>query len=161
LIPLESLDRKVYYHYNVPLESPSFTASGDALCFRQEGQLMRLPLATGSEPQPVEAANAASCEVAHSGMMAESKTPKDAGKGGGHAWLPRVSPDGQSIAYLFGSERAQDGKPTVGDYQLRSIPIVGGTPRELARLYGGPGSLGPAPWSADGKQLVFVSREPD
>jgi hypothetical protein len=31
----------------------------------------------------------------------------------------------------------------------------------LARFFGGPGALGPAPWSGDGKQLVFVSREPD
>jgi hypothetical protein len=41
------------------------------------------------------------------------------------------------------------------------LPFAGGEPRELARFYGGPGALGPAPWSTDGKQLIFVSREPE
>jgi hypothetical protein len=31
----------------------------------------------------------------------------------------------------------------------------------LAQFYGGMGSLGVSPWSADGKQVVFVSREPE
>jgi Tol biopolymer transport system component len=79
----------------------------------------------------------------------------------GHVWLLRVSPDRKFIAYLQGGSRGEHGKPALGDYLLRAAPIDGGDSRELARLYGGPGSLGPAPWSADGKQLVFVSREPD
>jgi TolB protein len=161
LLPLGSLDRKVIYHYNLPLESASFASSGDAICFRQEGQLERLALQGGAQPEPIDAENAAKCEVAHSGLLDESKAPNDAGQGGGKAWLVRVSPDGKTLAYLFGSVRADGRKPGAGDYLLRSIPIAGGEPRELARLFGGPGSLGVAPWSADGKLLVFVSREPD
>ena len=160
LMPVGSLDRKVIYHYNQPLESASFTATGDALCFRQEGQLQRLALDGSSEPQQIEAQNAQACELGHSEMMPESSVPSEAGSGG-RVWLPRRSPDGSTIAYLLGGRRAQDGRPAAGDYQLRSIPFDGGESRELARLYGGPGALGPAPWSADGKQLVFVSREPD
>ena len=120
LLPLGSLDRKVLYRYNLPLDSASFTATGDALCFRQAGQLQRLSLTVGAQPELIGAENAAQCEVAHSGLLDSSKTPRDAGKGGSKAWLTRVSPDGQTLAYLFGGVRAQDGKPGVGDYQLRS-----------------------------------------
>jgi hypothetical protein len=159
LMPIGSLDRKVIYHYNQPLEAASFTASGDAICFRQEGQLQRL-LLTATEPQLVAEDHVADCETVHSGMIDSARVPDDMGPRG-HVWLLRVSPDRKFIAYLQGGSRGEHGKPALGDYLLRAAPIDGGDSRELARLYGGPGSLGPAPWSADGKQLVFVSREPD
>ncbi len=76
-------------------------------------------------------------------------------------WTPRLSPDGGSMVLISGTAPPDDGKPSVGDYLLRELPIDGGEPRELARFYGGPGALGPAPWSTDGRQLVFVSREPE
>ena len=68
---------------------------------------------------------------------------------------------GNEPALQRGIAPPDDAKPAAGDYLLRELPADGGEPRELARFYGGPGALGPAPWSPDGKQLVFVSREPE
>ena len=65
------------------------------------------------------------------------------------------------MVLISGTTPPADGKPSAGDYLLREAPVGGGEPRELARFYGGPGALGPAPWSGDGKQLVFMSREPE
>src|SRR5262245_6407562 len=76
-------------------------------------------------------------------------------------WAPRLSPDGNSMVFVSGIAEPANGKPANGDYLLREMSTDGGEPRELARFYGGPGSLGPGPWSTDGKQLVFMTREPD
>ena len=62
-------------------------------------------------------------------------------------WQPRLSPDGESIVFISGTTPPDDGKPSAGDYLLRAMPIDGGEPRELAQFHGGPGALGPAPWS--------------
>jgi hypothetical protein len=53
-------------------------------------------------------------------------------------WTPRLSPDGGSMVLISGTAPPDDGKPSVGDYLLRELPIDGGEPRELARFYGGP-----------------------
>ncbi len=161
LLPLGSLDRKVIYHSNEPLSAASFTVTGNAICFRQQGRLRRLALEAGAVPEIIGTDNAAQCEVAHSALLDPSKAPPDPGHGAVKAWLPRVSPDGQTLAYLAGRGRGDGKKPLAGDYLLRSIPMAGGAPRELARLFGGDGSLGVEPWSADGKQLVFMSRAPE
>jgi len=55
-------------------------------------------------------------------------------------------------------ERSQE---TDADYLLTQRPIADGPERVLAQFHGGAGSLGLAPWSSDGKRIVFVSREPD
>ena len=62
------------------------------------------------------------------------------------------------MVLISGTTSPDNGKPSVGDYLLRELPIDGGEPRELARFFGGPGALGPAPWSTDGKQAGV--REP-
>lgn len=40
---------------------------------------------------------------------------------------------------------------------LRWMPLNGGTPKVLAYLYGGQGTLNVPSWSPDGKRLAFVS----
>ena len=79
----------------------------------------------------------------------------------GRAWLPKMSPDGTQIAYLFGNARGEAGNPVDGDYLLRVIPATTGEARDLAQFVGGPGSFGVSPWSPDGTRIVFVSREPN
>jgi hypothetical protein len=62
---------------------------------------------------------------------------------------------------MAGTAKVVDGKPGAGDYLLTQRSLVDGGERVLAQFYGGMGSLGIAPWSADGKRIVFVSREPE
>ena len=57
-------------------------------------------------------------------------------------WQPRLAPSGESFVFLSGSARPDGGRIAPGDYLLREMPAMGGTPRELAAFFGGPGSLG-------------------
>ncbi|MFT5089754.1 MAG: TolB protein [Candidatus Latescibacterota bacterium] len=74
-------------------------------------------------------------------------------------WFPHISPDGQSIAfvsYLVGEVGPSD-HPAAKRIYLRLIPRNGGTPKVLAYLYGGQGTMNVPSWSPDSKQLAFVS----
>jgi TolB protein len=181
LIALDSLSRKVVYRSTSRLDSPSFTAAGNAICFREDGRLQYFSLTANTEPHLVGAENADECQLASPITTSPWSVSHDI-KGGraqifrrgpGSAkpvqlthdrrsnWIPRLSPDGSSMAFISGTEPPDEGKPVAGDYLLRLMPGEGGESRELAHFFGGPGALGPAPWSLDGEQLVFISREPD
>ena len=181
IIPLGSLDRRVIYQTKSRLDSPSFTGAGNAVCFREDGRLVYFSLTANADPHLVGNENADECDLAHpitrspflvshevKGKQAQivrrdvrDGKPMRLTKDQYSNWTPRLSPDGESMVLISGTPPPDDGKPSVGDYLLRELPVDGGEPRELARFYGGPGALGPAPWSTDGKQLVFVSREPE
>ncbi len=153
-----SPSRRVLYHWNSRLEAPSFTASGDAICFRGDGRLQRLVIGA-DDATDVSVENADACAVGTIAIPAEDKL-----EGFGHdgpAWLPRLSPDRTQVASILWKGRGRSGRPEPGDYLLRVTPLAGGASEELARFYGEAGTLGTSPWSADGKRLVFVSREPD
>jgi TolB protein len=181
LITIDSLSRKVVYRSTSHLDSPSFTAAGNAICFREDGRLQYFSLTANTEPRLVGAENVDECQLASPVTTSPSLVSHDIkggraqvfsrGPGGAKPvqltkdrlsnWMPRLSPDGSSIAFISGTEPPDDGKPAAGDYLLRRMASEGGEPREFAHFFGGPGTLGPAPWSRDGKQLVFVSREAD
>jgi TolB protein len=153
-----SPSRRVLYHWNSRLEAPSFTATGDAICFRSDGRLQRLVIGQ-DEAVDVTIENAAACAVAPIGIPAEDKL-EGFGRSG-PAWLPRLSPDRTLVASIFWKGGGHAGRPAPGDYLLRVTPLAGGASEELAGFYGEPGTLGTAPWSPDGRRLVFVSREPE
>ena len=43
--------------------------------------------------------------------------------------------------------------------RLRLMPVSGGAPRELVRLFGGQGTINVPSWSPDSRQFAFVSYE--
>lgn len=159
VLPLDSLDRRIVFRAATRLAAPSFTAGGDAICFRDDGRLYKLRLDDRSEPVEINADNVADCALGSAGGMIAADNLPEAGRKW-PAWLPRLSPDRSQIVYVYWKGRGDHGLPVAGDYLLRSAPYGGGEARELARLYGDDGVLGTAPWSPDGKRLVFVSREP-
>jgi TolB protein len=181
IMPLGSLDRRIVYLSKYRLDSPSFTGAGNAVCFREDGRLMYFSLTANTDPHLVGFENADECALALPLTTSPWLVSHDIKggraqifrRGGSNAkaqpltsdqfsnWTPRLSPDGKSMVFISGTTPPDNGKPANGDYLLRELPSDGGAPRELARFYGGPGSLGPGPWSPDGKQLVFMSREPD
>ena len=74
-------------------------------------------------------------------------------------WFPHISPDGKWVvflSYLVGEVEPSD-HPAAKRVYLRLIPLVGGTPKVIAYLYGGQGTMNVPSWSPDGRQLAFVS----
>ncbi len=74
-------------------------------------------------------------------------------------WFPHISPDGQWIvfvSYLVGEVEPSD-HPAAKRIYLRLMPRDGGTPKVLAYLYGGQGTMNVPSWSPDSTQIAFVS----
>jgi hypothetical protein len=180
LVSLDSLDRRVVWYSSSKLEVPSFTAKGDAICFREDGQLKKLALAGRSEPTLVGADNIDECRTAPPPISAGQRVvhrvagsrsdiwlepadgkPKRLTSDRRNHWQPRLAPDAASFVFMSGTAKVVDGKPGDGDYLLTQRSLADGGGRVLAEFHGGMGSLGVSPWSADGKRVVFVSREPE
>jgi WD40 repeat protein len=74
-------------------------------------------------------------------------------------WFAHISPDGKSIVFLsFLKEEVPPGShPPYQDVYIRIMPVKGGTPKVLAYLYGGQGSINTPSWSPDSKKIAFIS----
>jgi Tol biopolymer transport system component len=73
-------------------------------------------------------------------------------------WFPHISPDGKWIAFLsFGKDVKPDDHPFYKHVYLRLMPASGGTPKVIAYVYGGQGSINTPSWSPDSKRIAFVS----
>ena len=180
VVPVDSLDRKVIWYSSSPLQVPSFTARGDAICFREDGQLKRLALTGRAEPTLVGMENIEECEMAQPVIVAGERVVHRVDSGRAQIWresasgkpqrltsdnlnnwMPRVAPDANSYVFLSTTAKPDKGKAGNGDYLLSQNPLAGGETRVLAQFHGDMGSLGISPWSPDGKRIVFVSREPE
>jgi hypothetical protein len=73
-------------------------------------------------------------------------------------WFPHISPDGEQILFIsYGDDVEPDSHPFYKHVYLRLMPADGGTPRVVAYLYGGQGTINVPSWSPDGRQAAFVS----
>jgi Tol biopolymer transport system component len=70
-------------------------------------------------------------------------------------WFPHVSPDGRRIAYVSFPPGTL-GHPEDRDVIVRLIDADGAT-RDVARLFGGQGTMNVPSWAPDGNALAFVS----
>jgi TolB protein len=73
-------------------------------------------------------------------------------------WFAHPSPDGKWIAFLS-YEKDVTGHPANKPVRLRLMPIGGGPIQDLARLFGGQGTMNVPSWSPDSRQVAFVSYE--
>jgi Tol biopolymer transport system component len=75
-------------------------------------------------------------------------------------WFAHISPDGKWFVYLsFLPEETPAGiHPPYKHVYVRLLPIDGkGTPKVLAYVYGGQGSINTPSWSPDSKKIAFIS----
>ena len=73
-------------------------------------------------------------------------------------WFPHISPDGKWISIIsFPTDIDPNSHPSYKKVMLRIMPTGGGSPRVIAHLYGGQGTINVNSWSPDSKKLAFVS----
>jgi hypothetical protein len=73
-------------------------------------------------------------------------------------WFAHPSPDGKWLVFLSYAADVR-GHPENQPVSLRLMPLSGGPVQELARLFGGQGTLNVPSWSPDSRQVAFVSYE--
>jgi TolB protein len=77
-------------------------------------------------------------------------------------WFPHISPDGKQLVMIsYVDEISPTDHPYYKRVYLRLMPIEGGTPRVIAYVYGGQGTINVPSWSPDGRMLAFVSNSTD
>jgi TolB protein len=73
-------------------------------------------------------------------------------------WFPHISPDGQWMVYLaFPTTVSPDDHPSYKRVTLFLSTADGKSPRAIAYLYGGQGSINVPSWSPDSQHIAFVS----
>ena len=91
-------------------------------------------------------------------MQPDGKNPEQVTSDEYNNWFPHISPDGQWIAFIsFPKDIDPADHPYYKRVYLRLMPIGGGTPKVIAYVYGGQGTINVPSWSPDSKRLAFVS----
>jgi Tol biopolymer transport system component len=91
-------------------------------------------------------------------MHADGSNPEQITSDELNNWFPHISPDGQSVSIIsFPKDIDPNDHPYYKRVYIRLMPIGGGTPRVIAYLYGGQGTINVPSWSPDSRKLAFVS----
>ncbi|HEX4122505.1 MAG TPA: biopolymer transporter TolR [Verrucomicrobiae bacterium] len=73
-------------------------------------------------------------------------------------WFPHISPDGKWVVFIsFGPEIDPKDHPYYKQVYIRLMPVDAGSPKVIAYVYGGQGTMNVPSWSPDSKRIAFVS----
>jgi len=89
-------------------------------------------------------------------MKADGSEQEQVTFGPGNDWFPHFSPDGKWMVFLT-YDASVEGHPEGKDVTLRMMSMEDGKIQDVARLYGGQGTINVPSWSPDGKSFAFVS----
>lgn len=89
-------------------------------------------------------------------MRADGSAQEQITDDGSDNWFPHISPDGRLLAFLT-YERGVGDHPANKDVRLRLMTLSTRSIEELAKLFGGQGTINVASWSPDNLHLAFVS----
>ncbi len=70
-------------------------------------------------------------------------------------WFAHPSPDGKWLVFISYDKDVQ-GHPANKNVLLRMMPLAGGEPKIVAKLFGGQGTINVPSWSPDSKKFSFV-----
>lgn len=73
-------------------------------------------------------------------------------------WFAHPSPDGKWLVFLS-YDKSVSGHPANQDVKLRLMSVATGQVQDLARLFGGQGTINVPSWSPDSRSVAFVSYE--
>lgn len=150
------------------ISAPGWSADGKSLTFEEEGnpnQAPFVPLRTAAPigPPAVTHTDGFTYYASHgSGRMQVWRKSADGSQSmqftsdDSSNTSPHVSPDGKYLLFISYSNeygRLSENMPM----ELRVMTLADNSVKTLVSFVGGEGSLGPQPWSPDGKRIVFVS----
>ena len=73
-------------------------------------------------------------------------------------WFPHISPDGKWIAFIsFPPDTKFGTHPFYKHCTLRIMSADGGTPKIIAYIYGGQGTINVSSWSKDSQRIAFIT----
>jgi TolB protein len=92
-------------------------------------------------------------------MKPDGKDPEQVTNDEFNNWFAHLSPDGKWLVFIsFLKEEVQPGiHPPYKHVYIRLMPFAGGTPKVIAYVYGGQGTINTPSWSPDSKRVAFVS----
>ncbi|WP_338198662.1 hypothetical protein [Candidatus Nephthysia bennettiae] len=70
-------------------------------------------------------------------------------------WFPHLAPDGSQLAYVSFPPGTL-GHPADREVIIRLMAPGGGTPRDLATVFGGQGTMNVPSWGPDSRRLALV-----
>jgi len=73
-------------------------------------------------------------------------------------WFPHPSPDGRWLVFLS-YEKGVEGHPANQTVRLRVMPLAGGRIEEMAKFFGGQGTINVPSWSPDSQTVAYVTYE--